>query len=268
MASKDLSAPFTLYAATYSICSLMVLMTYEMRGTPREGRPEMKLARKFIDISIHAREQLSEFFLLKVNPKGTVPVLVNERLLEKPIAESVDISYYIADWYPTLLPPQHEQVIKELIFELHEISYKLLTFGTKTKYPHLNRDWLLEQAKRTDISDEYRKALEYKAELTRGWADHHSEEDLAENEARTRDFCAKILALMEKRPEAKDRFTYIFGPEPTVLDAHAVVFFGRVYDKERLDLLPPILVKWHESIRNTDLWKRAVPDGTTLPPAW
>ncbi|OTA86718.1 hypothetical protein M434DRAFT_15737 [Hypoxylon sp. CO27-5] len=268
MTSKDLSAPFTLYTATYSICAIMVQMTYEMRGTPREGRPGMKLERKYIDISLHAREQLSEFYLLKVNPKGTVPVLVNEKLLEKPIAESVDISYYIADWYPGLLPPQHEQVIKEIINELHDISYKLLTFGTKTKYPNLNHDWLLEQAKRTDISEEYRKALVYKAGLAKDWADNHSEEDLAVNENRTRNFCAKILALMEKRPEEKDRFTYIFGPEPTVLDAHAVVFFGRVYEKERFDLLPSTLVKWHEHIRNTDLWKRAVPDGTTLPPMW
>ncbi|KAI0833932.1 hypothetical protein F5Y06DRAFT_280223 [Hypoxylon sp. FL0890] len=268
MASKDLSAPFTLYAATYSSCSLMVLMTYEMRGAPREGRPEMKLERKFIDISRKGGEQLSEFFLLKVNPKGQVPVLVNEKLLEKPLTESVDISYYIADWYPSLLPPQHEQVIRELVDEMHEISYKLLTFGTETKLPQLSRNWLLEQAKRTDISTEYKKALEYKAELIKGWADNHSEKDLAVNEERTRKFCAKILALMEKRPEEKDKFTYIFGPEPTVLDAHAVVFFGRVYDKERLDLLPPTLVKWHEDIRKTDLWKRAVPNGTTLPPAW
>ncbi|KAI2473607.1 hypothetical protein F4781DRAFT_419384 [Annulohypoxylon bovei var. microspora] len=268
MASKDLSTPFTLYTYTYSICALMVQMTYEMRGTLREGRPDMKLEFKLTDISPRGREQLSEFYLLKVNPKGTVPVLVNEKVLDKPMAESVDISYYIADWYPTLLPPQHKQVIEELMHELHEISYKLLTFGTQTKYPNSAFDWMRGQIERTDISDEYRKALEYKAGLIREWADNHSDTDLAENEARTRSFCAKIVALIEKRPEEKDKFTYIFGPEPTVLDAHVMVFLGRVYEKGRLYLLPPTLVQWHEALRKTDMWKRAVPAGMTLPPMW
>ncbi|KAI1107974.1 hypothetical protein F4804DRAFT_296464 [Jackrogersella minutella] len=44
MASKDLSTPFTLYTYTYSICALMVQMTYEMRGAACEGRPDMKLS--------------------------------------------------------------------------------------------------------------------------------------------------------------------------------------------------------------------------------
>ncbi|KAI1097134.1 hypothetical protein F4804DRAFT_328522 [Jackrogersella minutella] len=182
--------------------------------------------------------------------------------------ESVDISYYVADWYPSLLPPQHKQVIEELMNELHEISYRLLTFGTTPKYPHIALDWMREQINRANISEEYRKALEYKAGLTKVWADNHSEDDLAENEGRTRSFCAKIVALMEKRPTEEDGFMYIFGPEPTVLDAHVVVFLGRVYEKRRFDLLPPILVQWHEYIRNTDLWKRAVPAGATLPPMW
>ncbi|KAI1461868.1 hypothetical protein F4805DRAFT_411221 [Annulohypoxylon moriforme] len=268
MASQDFSAPFTLYTYTYSICALMVQMTYEMRGSPREGRPDLKLERKMVNIGPDGREQLSEFYLLKINPKGSVPVLVNEKLLDKPMPESVDISYYIADWYPSLLPPQHKQVIHELMDELHEISYRLLTFGTQTKFPSKALEWMQEQMRRTDISDEYRKALEYKSSLTKGWADNHSEADLAKAEARTRAFCAKVLALMEKRPEEKDKFTYIFGPEPTVLDAHVVVFLGRVYEKERLDLLPPVLVRWHEELRKTDLWKRAVPAGTTRPPMW
>ncbi|KAI0894773.1 hypothetical protein F4806DRAFT_96722 [Annulohypoxylon nitens] len=268
MASQDFSAPFTLYTYTYSICAIMVQMTYEMRGSPREGRPDLKLERKNIDISLHGREQLSEFYLLKVNPKGVVPVLVNEKLLDKPMSESVDISYYFADWYPSLLPPQHKQIIQELMEELHEISYKLLTFGTQTKYPETAVEWMREQIGRKDISDEYRKALEYKVGMTKGWADNHSDADLAENEARTRAFCAKVIELMKKRPEEKDRITYIFGPEPTVLDAHVVVFLGRVYEKGRLYLLPPTLVQWHEQLRETDMWKRAVPAGTTLPPMW
>ena len=98
------------------------------------------------------------------------------------------------------------------------------------------------------------------------WVDHHTEEDLAEHEARTRSFCAKIVALMEKRPTEKDKLTYIFGPEPTVLDAHVTAFLGRVYERKRLDLLPQSLVQWHEQVRETDYWKNAVPAGKTLPP--
>ncbi|KAI1382393.1 hypothetical protein F4677DRAFT_401821 [Hypoxylon crocopeplum] len=268
MAIKDLESPFTLYTATYSICAIMVQMTYEMRGTPRQGYPDMKLERKVINISPHVREQLNEFYLLNISPNGVVPVLVNDKVLDKPMPESVDISFYISDWHPSLLPPQHKQVIEELVHELHDISYKLLTFGTKTKYPSMNIDYIRGQIKRTDISTAYRKALEHKAGLTKEWEDGHSEDDLAETETRTRKFVAKIVALMEKRPAEKDGFTYIFGPEPTVLDAHVVVFLGRLYEKERFDLLPSTLVQWHEHIRKTDLWKRAAPAGTTLPPMW
>ncbi|KAI0889738.1 uncharacterized protein GGS22DRAFT_149038 [Annulohypoxylon maeteangense] len=268
MASQDLSAPFTLYSYTYSICALMVQMAYEMRGSPREGRPDLKLERKMVDIGLESREQLSEFYLLKVNPKGVVPVLANEKVLDKPMPESIDISYYLADWYPSLLPVQHKEAIRELLEELHKISFKLLTFGTQTKYPSIAVDWMREQIQRPDISDEYKKALEYKAGLTKGWADNHSEADLAEAETRARAFCAKIIALMEKRPEEKDKITYIFGPEPTLLDAHVVVFLGRVYEKKRFDLLPPVLVQWHEQLRKTGMWERAVPAGTTLPPMW
>ncbi|KAI1383404.1 uncharacterized protein F4822DRAFT_76606 [Hypoxylon trugodes] len=266
MASKDLSTPFTLYSSTYSICAIMVQMTYELRGSPPEGRPDMKIDRKIIDISHKGREQLSEFYLLNVNPEGVVPVLVNDKVLGKPMPESVDISLYIADWYPSLLPSRHKQVIEELLDELHQISYKLLTFGTQTTFPTTSVAWLREQSQRPDISDAYRKALKYKESKISVWADNHSEEDLAEAENRTRAFCAKIVALMEKRPDEKDKLTYIFGPEPTVLDAHVLPFLGRVYEKERLYLLPPTLVEWHKQFRETDLWKRAVPAGTTLPP--
>lgn len=98
------------------------------------------------------------------------------------------------------------------------------------------------------------------------WVEERTESELREHEKRARELCAKVVALMEKYPVEGTGFRYIFGQEPTVLDAHIVVFLGRLYEKERFDILPPVLVKWHEHIRNGDLWAHAVPAGTTLPP--
>jgi glutathione S-transferase len=163
MASQeDLASPFTLYTYKHSICAIMVQMTYAMRSAPREGFPEMKMEYRQVDISMEAHEQLDETFLCEINPNGVVPVLYNHRVLEKPMPESVDISYYICKWYPSLLPVQHEQVIRDLITELHGINYRLLTFGIVTKYPKTNVTFIKDTLARPDISDRYRKALEFK----------------------------------------------------------------------------------------------------------
>lgn len=162
MTPNDFSTPFTLYTYVHSICALMVRMTYQMRSTPRNGRPEMKLLYKDVDISLGGREQYSEWFLCDVNQDGFVPVLANPKVLGKPMPESVDISWYLCDWYPNLLPKEHEKVIRELIDELHLISFRLLTFGVKTRYPDAGVDYIKGLLQRTDISDVYRKTLEYK----------------------------------------------------------------------------------------------------------
>jgi glutathione S-transferase len=159
--SDDLSTPFTLYAFQFSSRSIMIQLAYEMRGTPRAGRPDMMLQRHYVDIGPGA-DQLKEKYLCEINPKGAVPVLANDKVLEKPMAETVAISWYLCDWYPGLLPVEHEGVIRSLIAELHAINYHVLTFGTKSP---LKSAWTArgkEILAEGRISDEYRKVLEAK----------------------------------------------------------------------------------------------------------
>jgi len=44
--------------------------------------------------------------------------------------ESLDITYYIAKQYPSLLPENHKDQIVELLNELHNINFFALTFGS------------------------------------------------------------------------------------------------------------------------------------------
>ena len=77
------------------------------------------------------------------------------------MTESVTITLFMCDTYPQLLPSKHEWEIKQLLSELHNISYYALSFAglPAVGIAHLARiDDLLKQ----DLSDKYRAALEYK----------------------------------------------------------------------------------------------------------
>lgn len=85
--------------------------------------------------------------------------------------------------------------------------------------------------------------------------------------ARTRKFLPKVQSLLEKNSNGtKD--VYIFGPNPTVLDAHVLVFLCRLCDIRRTELIPATLLEWVEHFRTGEAWKAVmsvVPGGTTLP---
>lgn len=165
MPSSNLTAPFTLYYAAYSICATMVRMTYALRGEPEEGRPDMTLQLEEINISPQNPEQLTEFYLCKVNPDGQVPVLANDDLLPKPMPESVDITWYLCDWYPSLIPAEHRTIIQEMIKELHEINYGVLTFGSGSEHPLRLEDKIQQILDQGNISAEYGSALEHKSHM-------------------------------------------------------------------------------------------------------
>lgn len=162
MSTRKLSTPFTLYEADYSICAITVRITHAMRGEPRPDYPDMNWLTKTISISPENPEQLSEFYLCKVNTLGQVPVLVNDALLPSPIPDSVSITWYLCEWYPDLLPPQHAKKIKELIHELHQINIGALTTGGSSKYPTELLAKARELLQQNDISNTYKSVLENK----------------------------------------------------------------------------------------------------------
>jgi hypothetical protein len=74
--------------------------------------------------------------------------------------ESLDITYYIAKQYPSLLPENHKDQILELLNELHNINFFALTFGST---PIVSTDKKLaveEKLAQPGISKKYRHALE------------------------------------------------------------------------------------------------------------
>lgn len=155
---------FTLYHAPYSVRSIMVRTAFGMKGAVRDGKSDMTLEYSTVNITNDNPEQLNEKFLCKVNPKGAVPALVNEKLLPEPITECVDISYYICDLYPNLLPEEHESLIKEMLDELHKINFTILTFGPDSNHQAKLADHIRELLSQPSISKEYSEALSRKAE--------------------------------------------------------------------------------------------------------
>lgn len=164
MASPDYTAPFTLYYGPLSCFSTMVRTTFALRGPPRAGRPEMQITKHTISITPDNPEHLSEFYLTKVNPKGSVPALGNGALLgPMPMPESRDISLFLAEWYPSLLPEAHRDAIAAVLDELQPINIGVLTFGPANTNPDRYLATMKETLARADISEEYRRALETKA---------------------------------------------------------------------------------------------------------
>ncbi len=67
--TKDPRSVYQFYYNPFSICSLFVLYTLELKGKPKSASENVDPERCFIDISTN--EQMSEEFLEK-NPKGQV----------------------------------------------------------------------------------------------------------------------------------------------------------------------------------------------------
>lgn len=70
MASES-ETPYVLYHFAFSLCSIMVRLTYALRGDPKPGAADLKMELRDVDIA-RKLEQFSEEFLCKINPKGKV----------------------------------------------------------------------------------------------------------------------------------------------------------------------------------------------------
>lgn len=152
---------YILYHDRVSICSIMARYAYAIRGRPAEDAAELHIQEEACDLK--SRQQISEHFLCDLNAKGEVPVLSPAKLdaAHRPIPDSVDITYFIAERYPSLIPKEHEEEIKRLISKLHEINFFSLTFAGKPETQQ-RATASLEEKLQENISERYRKAIEYK----------------------------------------------------------------------------------------------------------
>lgn len=161
----DLSnAEYTLHSSPFSLYSMMARHTIQLGSTTRGAKPPKKITLEFINH--HELENLQEDYLIHVNPKGQVPAMTGD-VLEQPLTDSLSITLYLSEkHYPAMLPPKYVAVISDCLLRIHNIpglsfSIKNPTAEMKQRNPSPVENIL----KRTDISPEYRKALEAKLKL-------------------------------------------------------------------------------------------------------
>lgn len=103
-----------------------------------------------------------------------VPVLASPEAFSFPLAHTAAITEYIADRHPSLLPSAHRNEIKRMVTKMHELNFFTLSFSGSpgaaapdSPPPIVKRleTPILERLEREDISEEYRKALEYKLSM-------------------------------------------------------------------------------------------------------
>lgn len=82
-----------------------------------------------------------------------------------PLTESLDITYFLAEHYPGLCPERHIDQIKSLLAELHDINYFSLTYTHKPQRAADMEGAVIKVLAKSDLSEHYRKALEYKLEM-------------------------------------------------------------------------------------------------------
>ncbi|EXJ70577.1 uncharacterized protein A1O5_06647 [Cladophialophora psammophila CBS 110553] len=241
----------------------MVRLTYALRGPPSRESNDMKIEFRTVDIAIKL-EQFTEDFLCNVNPKGKVPVLYHPTLLSHPMSESIAISDFICDRYPTLRPPEHAGTIDELIKQLHDISFYSLTYQTRPEHPEAMRLKLQELMNQPDVSPRYKDALQNKIKL-------NDEEkviglqapSVAENIEKAKAFCEKMECLLANRPGSESM--YLFGDNPTVLDAHTLPFLIRMQDVGKEFIIPDGLAKYMGTLKRQKEWEEISPNGKTIP---
>ncbi|KAJ9608388.1 hypothetical protein H2200_007376 [Cladophialophora chaetospira] len=212
---------FTLFYNPYSICSLQVLYTLALRGEPKDAESQMEVDPQIVDI--FNMEQLSEEFLCEVNAEGQVPVLLSSTALESPMPDSLRMTLYMSTRYPELIPAAQDPQIRKLLVELHALNYFSLSFPTRPQIAKGFEAAILARLEQPDITDRYRKALEFKLDIVRrNKIGGLVPTEMAKNEQKAKDLLATVSALLPESPSQ-----WIYGSKPTALDAHLVVFIAR-----------------------------------------
>ncbi|PSS00688.1 hypothetical protein BD289DRAFT_19258 [Coniella lustricola] len=281
MSEPDYSAPFTLYYGAFSLWSTMVRTTLAFRGAPLSSRPEMNLQKRVISIAPSDPQHLSEEYLTKINPKGLVPALVgppaflpgsdsSDGTVGDPVgtlSESAAISYFIAEWYPSLLPKEHEAEIRELMTTMRQINFAILTFGVNIQLPGMFLKVIEKMVAQDDISAAWRERLEAKKKNYANAPNVFTEPALEASSQRASELFATIQSLRERyNTTGNNKEGYIFSATaPTLLDAHILCVLARVSDAGRSHLIPPPLLEWVEHFRQGEVWKEILPGNSTLP---
>ncbi|OAL27736.1 hypothetical protein AYO22_03402 [Fonsecaea multimorphosa] len=218
-------------------------------------------------INIQHGGQLTEYYLCEVNPRGTVPVLKgpsSSKVLKTPLSESVDITYFLAERFPSLCPPHLSQQIRRLLAELHDINYFSLTYTRKPQRASDMENSVLSLLSDPAISSRWREALKFKLDVVRATrAPALTKEAVAVQEAKASSFLSQIETLLAGSEGTGS--PWIFGSEdPTALDAHVVPFAARLIDVGRQGMLPDRVRAYADRAFDAEPWKEVMQGRKTV----
>jgi hypothetical protein len=89
-----------------------------------------------------------------------VPVLTSS--LQSPICDSLEITHFIANYFKNLIPESHKAQITKLLAELHGLNYFSLSFPGRQQMAVTLSAPIEKRLQDPNISEDYRKALEFK----------------------------------------------------------------------------------------------------------
>ena len=89
-------------------------------------------------------------------------MLLNPAGREGPITDSLEMTLYMASRYPYLIPSQYEKEIQQSLTDLHALNYFSLSFPGRPQAAQGLVKAVQERLDDPHISDQYRKALEFK----------------------------------------------------------------------------------------------------------
>ncbi|KAJ0110010.1 hypothetical protein J7T55_0148127 [Diaporthe amygdali] len=258
MASK--TATHILYYNAFSLNSTMARYAFALRGALKPGQSEITIQEEPLDIGLK-REQLTEHYLVDINPKGEVPVLA-------PVSggptlpDSVEITFKFGEVYEDIIPETQAGQIRELLDRLHKLGIFSLTMGPRPGVG-AGQTAVLEEKLKGDISDKYRAALKEKLEQwTTVKVPSLTKEGQEKSAADMKAYLGDIDSLLSKSETA----WLLSTTRASALDAHVVPLVARMLDIKQDGLVPESVAKYAASAMQGQEWNAVMQGRTTLPP--
>ncbi|KAJ5692302.1 hypothetical protein N7462_001725 [Penicillium macrosclerotiorum] len=258
--AESQKAQYTIYSSPFSLYSMMARHTLQLGPATHGARPPQNITLSFVN---HRKnENLREEYLLKVNPKGQVPAMTGN-VLERPLTDSLSISIYMAEkHYPAMLPVQHAAVIKDLLRRLHAVRGP--AFSNKNPTTDMmkhNPSPAVDILKRTDLSPEYRTALNFKVEYhNKNYGIAFQPAIITKVHTDLRDIFHEIIEHRRKNGASDTEGDWTFGAlvGPTVLDSHLLPLVLRCIEAGNADIVPQELQVWADVNVKSPAWQKVM----------
>ncbi|OAA75580.1 Thioredoxin-like protein [Akanthomyces lecanii RCEF 1005] len=248
--SSDNCADYTLHYFTFSLYSLMVRFALGLgRQLNSDNAPQVQL--KFVNLQ--AQENLGEKYLTTVNSRGQVPSLTSP-LLPSGLSDSQQIAKWLCDKQPELVPAAHKETIDSLMEKLYRYHFKALNIPPEAAangLPNVAAAMLEDSS----ISEKHRRALEIKSIFHDTLHSRTIElEHIEQVETHVSELMAELAVVIEEHRTEGSR--WIFGQQPTILDAYASALIIRLLDNKRLELLPLAVQAYGKAVQQSDEWNQ------------